>query len=118
MDCFGAGVDCHLGYGEWVNIVGNNFSSVVYGLVWLGGNVTITNNQFLNGEDDGTDYAIDILTSNDGDYVSAVETARNTFGKIINVAYFKEGLSMNLLRICSGRRKLKQSYFQRLSFTI
>jgi uncharacterized LabA/DUF88 family protein len=62
-------------------------------------------------------YDTAILVSNDGDYQSAVETTKG-FGKKIEVAYFKDRLSLNLKRACDLTRRMRQSYFRPLIFSL
>ncbi len=62
-------------------------------------------------------YDTAILVSNDGDYQSAVETTKG-FGKRIEVAYFKNRLSLNLKRACDLTRRMRQSYFRPLTFSL
>ena len=61
------------------------------------------------------EYDIAILVSNDGDYVSAAQSVQDTFKKKIEVAYFKGYISMNLKRVCGLSRRLRQSYFKKLT---
>lgn len=61
------------------------------------------------------EYDVAILVSNDGDYVSAAQSVQDTFKKKIEVAYFKGYISMNLKRVCDLSRRLRQSYFEKLT---
>ncbi len=62
------------------------------------------------------EYDVAILVTNDGDYVSAVESVKNDFNKKVEVAFFKRSFSMNLKKNSDITRKLRQSYFDRLDF--
>ena len=61
------------------------------------------------------EYDTAILISNDGDYVSAVEGAKE-FSKKVEVVFFKGSLSMNLKKVCDITRRARRSYFQPLDF--
>jgi len=62
------------------------------------------------------EYDVAVLVSNDGDYVSPVESVKDSFKKRVEVAYFKGKLSMNLRKVCDLGRRLRQSYFKKLNF--
>lgn len=51
-----------------------------------------------------------IIISNDGDFVSAINGVR-TLGKKVEVAHFREGMSMNLRQSADITRRLRPSYF-------
>ena len=55
-----------------------------------------------------------ILVSNDGDYISALEPTKNTFGKKIEILYFKGSISNSLLRLADVPRRARQSFFEKL----
>ena len=57
-----------------------------------------------------------ILISNDGDYVSAVENAKNSFGKKVEVLFLMGRLSMALRHVCDVTRRARRSHFEKLSF--
>ncbi len=58
-------------------------------------------------------YDVAILVSNDGDYKSAVENAKQ-FNKKIEVVFFKGNLSMALRGVCDITRRARRSYFIKL----
>lgn len=60
------------------------------------------------------EYDIAVIVSNDGDYKSAIESAKNQFGRKIEIAFFRGGLSMNLDQICDLKRRLRKSYFKKM----
>lgn len=51
-----------------------------------------------------------IIISNDGDFVSAINGVR-TLGKKVEVAHFREGMSMNLRQSADITRRLRPSHF-------
>lgn len=59
------------------------------------------------------EYDHAIIISNDGDFVSAVEGAKN-LGKKVEVAHFKENTSMELRQKADITRRLRPSYFKKL----
>ena len=60
-------------------------------------------------------FDIAIIVANDGDYVSAIENAK-TFGKKIEVVYFRKGSSMNLRNSCDLARRARKAHFPALKF--
>ncbi len=56
-----------------------------------------------------------IIVSNDGDYVSAVESLKK-FGKKIELVFFRGRCSMNLKKCCDISRRARLSYFKPLIF--
>ena len=60
-------------------------------------------------------YDVAIIVSNDGDYVSAVESIKK-FGKKVEVVFFKGGLSMHLKRVSDITRRARKSFFVPLVF--
>lgn len=60
-------------------------------------------------------YDVAIIVSNDGDYVSAAENARTNFKKRIESGFFKGNSSMNLRKVCDLSRRLRRSYFKKLT---
>lgn len=60
------------------------------------------------------EFDVAIIVSNDGDYASAAETARSTFGKRIEVAFFKGSFSMNLRRVADLSKRMRRDYFKPL----
>ncbi|MBU4285062.1 NYN domain-containing protein [Patescibacteria group bacterium] len=61
-------------------------------------------------------YNTAIIVSNDGDYESAVNLVKNTFGKKVEVVFFKGRLSMNLEKSCDVKRRARRSFFELLDF--
>lgn len=62
------------------------------------------------------EYDVAILVSNDGDYQSAVETVKS-FGKKVEVVFFKGDASMALMRICDVTRRARRVFFMPLKFS-
>jgi uncharacterized LabA/DUF88 family protein len=60
------------------------------------------------------EYDVAIIVSNDGDFVGPVEAVKSTFGKRVEVAFFKGSLSMNLKRVCDLSRRMRRVDFARL----
>ena len=61
-------------------------------------------------------YDTAIIVSNDGDFVSAAQTAK-TLGRRVEVAYFPGSLSMDLNRASDQVRRLRNSYFIKIGST-
>ena len=59
-------------------------------------------------------FDIAILVSNDGDYVSAVKSAK-ALGKKVELGYFKNEASMALRKESDLSRRLRQSYFVKVN---
>ena len=62
-------------------------------------------------------YDTAILVANDGDYVSAVEGAKQ-LGRKVELVYFKHSISWHLKRICDVARRVRRAYFEELKFNI
>ena len=58
-------------------------------------------------------YDIGVLVSGDGDFVYALQAVKN-LGKYVEVAYFRSGISKNLLDIADNRQLLDRSFFRGL----
>lgn len=56
-----------------------------------------------------------ILVANDGDYTDAVEGVKS-FGKKVELVYFKGKVSMALKSICDVSRRVRRLYFEQLDF--
>ena len=57
-----------------------------------------------------------ILVSSDGDYISAINPTKDTFGKKIEIVYFKGHASTSLWRLADVPRKARTSFFEKLEF--
>ena len=68
----------------------------------------LTSDLILKSAQNEFDHAI--IISNDGDFVSAIDGAR-ALGKKVEVAHFREGMSMNLRQSADVTRRLRPSYF-------
>lgn len=60
-------------------------------------------------------FDVAILVTNDGDYVSAAVNTK-TFGKKVELVYFRGFASMNLRKECDVPRAARRSFFERLEF--
>ena len=60
-------------------------------------------------------FDVAILVANDGDYQSTVETVKS-FGKKVELVYFKGNISMALKRVCDLARRARRSHFEQLRF--
>lgn len=56
-----------------------------------------------------------VLVSNDADYISAVKPTKESFGKRVEVLYFRHHVSMALRQECDLTRKARLAFFRRLS---
>lgn len=63
------------------------------------------------------EFDVAIIVTNDGDYVSPVESLKS-FGKKVEVAYFRQKVSMDLKRASDVSRRLRLTYFKRLNFDL
>jgi len=61
------------------------------------------------------EYDVAIIVSSDGDYVSAVQTAKE-FSKRVEVCFFRGSLSMNLRKHADLTKRARKSYFLPLEF--
>lgn len=60
-------------------------------------------------------FDVAILVTNDGDFVSAITTAKE-FGKGVELVFFKNGLSMALKQVADITRRARRIFFQKLRF--
>lgn len=58
-------------------------------------------------------YDIAVLVSGDGDFTYAMQTIKN-MGKYVEIAYFRTGISKDLLDMADNRQLLDQNFFQDL----
>lgn len=59
-----------------------------------------------------SEFDVAILVANDGDYVSVVEQVKSSFGKRVELLFFKDGLSMDLWKVCDIARRARQIQFK------
>jgi uncharacterized LabA/DUF88 family protein len=59
-------------------------------------------------------FDVAVLVSNDGDYVSAIRPTKESFGKKVEVLYFRHHASMALRQECDLTRKARLAFFRRL----
>ena len=59
-------------------------------------------------------FDVAILVSNDGDYISAIRPTKKSFGKKVEVLYFRYHMSMALWKECDLTRRARLAFFRRL----
>jgi uncharacterized LabA/DUF88 family protein len=74
----------------------------------------LTANMILLAAQNKFDTAI--LVASDRDYISAIEPTKNSFGKKVEVVYFKDFVSASLWQIADVPRKARPHFFEQLKF--